>query len=299
VRFFGLIVVLLLAAKSASAAPSNQSNPAFLGIGMQPFAGSCVITNITRCSPAEDAGLREDDVVLAIDGKPLVDTHVPAAARRDPCDILRERIIAHTPGDAAAFELRRNGKAQALNVTLSTRADVQHRCFVGQAVPALETKDIDNPTHEIDLNDLRGKTTVLAWFRLDRCVSCGTVIDKVADGLRDRIKEDTPEVLGITPYNSDPVATIGGGRQVIATSMTKPFPTRSGFGSTLPLVVAEEDEFSQVTLQESDRVQIMVVDCRGIVRFVAPLAPGSEDLEAAVDEVLAAVEQAEHQRTRR
>ena len=36
----------------------------------------------------------------------------------------------------------------------------------------------------------------------------------------------------------------------------------------------------------------MVVDCRGIVQFVAPIAPDSDDLDAALDELLAAAEQA-------
>jgi hypothetical protein len=131
---------------------------------------------------------------------------------------------------------------------------------------------------------------------MNRCTGCGAVIDKISDGIRDRIKEEIPAVIGITPYASDQAILSG---QVTPASLTSQFPTRTGFGSTLPLLVAEEDDFKKVTLEETDRVQIMVVDCRGIVRFVAPLAPGSEDLEAAIDEVLAAVEQAEHQRTQR
>lgn len=301
VRSLGCLLVLLFAARSATAAPGSQSNPAFLGIAMQDLGGGCLITNVTRCSPAEDAGLREDDVVFAIDGAPLLDSNAPAQARRSTCDVLRERIIAHLPGDVAAFDMRRGNKATTVKVTLSTRADVQHRCFVGQSLPTVVTKDIDAPEREIDLGELRGKTTVLAWFRLDRCVGCGPLLDKVADGIRDRIKEDTPTVIGVTAYDPDPLRTaVVAGRQRVVTSIAPTtLPTRAGFGSTLPLLVAEETDFSQLTLQETDRVQIMIVDCRGIVRFVAPIAPGSEDLEAAVDEVLAAVEQAEHQRTQR
>ena len=67
----------------------------------------------------------------------------------------------------------------------------------------------------------------------------------------------------------------------------------------MPLWIADEEDFREVTLKESDRIQIMVVDCHGVIQFVAPLAPGSDDLDAAIDEVLAAVEQAEHLRTQR
>ena len=301
VRFLGFLVALLVAAKSAAAAPSNRSNAAFLGIAMNDFAGGCLITNITKCSPAEDAGLRVDDMVMAIDGKPLTDLNATPSARRSACDVLRERILEHTPGDIAAFDLRRVGKHATIKVTLSSRADVQHRCFVGQSLPALEAKDIDNPTREVDLAEQRGKTTVLAWFRLDRCVGCGKLIDKVSDGIRGRITEETPEVIAITAHDSDPLQSthsLVAGQHRIVTSV-QPFPKRSAFGSTLPLLVAEEDDFAQLTLQENNRVQFMIIDCRGIVRFVAPLAPDSDDLDAALDEVLAAVEQAEHQRTRR
>jgi hypothetical protein len=299
VRFLGSILVLVLAASSAIAAPSNQSNPAFLGIAMQDFAGGCLITNTTKCSPAEDAGIRVDDIVVGMDGQPLVDNTVTPTVRRATCDILRDRIMAHTPGDVATFEVRRGGKATTIKLTLSTRADVQHRCFVGQALPDLETVDIDNPSRDVDLGELRGKTTVLAWFRLNRCVGCGTVIDKVADGVRDRIKDATPSIIGITTDGVvDPQLVTGGpGRSRVVSSPA--FPKRAHFGSTLPLLVAAEEDFKDYTLQENERVQMMVVDCRGVIRFVSLLAPGSEDLDAAVDEVLAAVEQAEYQRTRR
>ena len=63
--------------------------------------------------------------------------------------------------------------------------------------------------------------------------------------------------------------------------------------------VPHENDFRDLTLKENDRIQVMIVDCRGIVRFVAPVAPDADDLEAAIDEILAAAEQAEHQRTQR
>ena len=43
----------------------------------------------------------------------------------------------------------------------------------------------------------------------------------------------------------------------------------------------------------------LVIDCRGVVRLVAPIAPDADDIDAATDEVLAGAEQAEHARTRR
>jgi hypothetical protein len=65
------------------------------------------------------------------------------------------------------------------------------------------------------------------------------------------------------------------------------------------LAVADMDLFEHLALKDSERISFMVIDCRGVVRFVAPIAPEADDLDAALDDILAAAEQAEHQRTSR
>jgi hypothetical protein len=78
-----------------------------------------------------------------------------------------------------------------------------------------------------------------------------------------------------------------------------PFRTSFGFTTSVPLALATESTFSELAIDDPERVHFMVIDCRGVVRFVAPIAPGSDDLDAAIDEVLAAAEQAEHSRSQR
>jgi hypothetical protein len=243
----------------------------------------CSIDSVTNCSPAQDAGLHFGDFIVAMDGKPLVDVRSAVALRRPACDVLRDQIMQHAPGETATFEVHRGGSQTTLKATLSTRADVQHRCFVGQQMPSIEVADIDDHSRESNLGELRGKTTVLAWFRLERCVGCGKVFDRIADGISERVHGDiAPQVVGVTPVNDG----------------AEP-PKRGGFVPSLPVWLADEEDFREVTLRESDRIQVMVVDCHGVIQFVAPLAPGSDDLNATIDEVLAAVEQAEYSRTRR
>ena len=274
------LLVVLFAARANAAGPA--SNPAFLGIEMTDSGAGCIVNAVTNCSPAQDAGLRFGDFIVAMDGKPLVDVRRPVSQHRPACDILREQIMQHAPGDLVTYEVHRGGSRVTLKAALSTRADVQHRCFVGQQMPSIEVDDIDNRANDGNLAELRGKTTVLAWFRLDRCVGCAAVFDRIADGISERVGEGAPRLVGITPVNED----LGP-------------PKRGGFVPSLPVLLANEADFRELTLKESDRIQIMVVDCHGVIRFVAPLAPGSDDLNATIDEVLAAVVQAEHLRTQR
>jgi hypothetical protein len=281
VRWLASLMVLLFCARAHAAGPA--SNPSFLGIEMDPAGDGCVVRTVTSCSPAQDAGLRFGDFIVAMDGKPLVDIRIPAAQRLTACDVLRDQVMAHAPGDTVTYELHRGGSIVTLKATLSTRADVQHRCFVGQQMPSIEVEDIDNRTHESNLAELRGRTTVVAWFRLEHCVGCGVVFDRIADGMSERVHGDIePQIVGVTPVKDGEAP-----------------PKRGGLAPSVPVWLADDRDFREVTLTETERIQLMVVDCHGVIQFVAPLAPGSDDVDAAIDEVLAAVEQAEYSRTRR
>ncbi|NVB84326.1 MAG: PDZ domain-containing protein [Kofleriaceae bacterium] len=277
-RWLGFLAVLF-AASSASAAPA--SNPSFLGITMNSIGAVCVVADVTNCSPAQDAGLRFGDAIVAIDGKALFD------GTKAPCDELIERITAHAPGDVTSFDIRRGDEAATIRAVLSTRADVQHRCLVDQPIPSIEVTDLDDQ-RTYSLDEVRGTTTVIGWFPISKCSGCSKVFDLVSEGLAKKLGAENARVLGMTLYELD-------------VDENKKLPTRkgTGFSSTVPLAAASVKDYEELSLREMNRVQFMVVDSRGIVRFVAPIAPDSDDVEAAVDEVLAAAQQAEHARTQR
>lgn len=277
-RWLGFLAVLF-AASSASAAPA--SNPSFLGISMDSIGAVCVIRNVTNCSPAQDAGLRFGDGIVAIDGRPLFD------GVQAPCDALVDRITAHAPGDVTSFDVRRGERIATIRAVLSTRADVQHRCLVDQPIPSIEVVDLDDQRSYM-LDEVRGTTTVIGWFPIKKCSGCSNVFDRVSEDLAKKLGPENARVLGMTLYELD-------------RDDKKVLPTRAktGFSSTVALAAASEKEYEDLSLREMNRVQFMVVDARGIVRFVAPIAPDSDDLEAAVDEVVAAAQQAEHARTQR
>lgn len=269
VKRAGVLVAMLVG--TASAGP--MSNPAFMGIGMSAHPFGCHVDSITRGSAAEDAGLQPNDLIAAIDGLVLQAT---AQQPYLPCDVLRTQILSHPSGDVVRLDLSRLGEHVVVNVTLSTRAEVLHRRFVGHAMDGISVSDIDDDTHSFEL-DQHGKTTVVGWFSM-RCVGCTTAFERVFDGLMRRTKGIHPLFLAVTHG--------------------APKDLRKLFATDIALANADEGTFRDLAIDD-ERVQFMVIDCRGIVRFVSPVAPDGDDLDAAVDEVLAAAEQAEHARVSR
>jgi hypothetical protein len=275
---WALGLIALGFASSANAAPS--SNPAFLGIKMQDHASGCQVEGVTTGSAAEDAGLREWDLILAIDG-----------VRTPNCTSLRTQIIANAPGHIVKLDVRRGVDKIVLQAPLSTRAEVLHRRLVGHSMESTDVTDADDDKRSYDLAESRGKTTIIGWFMIERCAGCSNVFDRVNDAIKDRLKasESAPLVLAVSsapPRNFNTPA--------------KPLLRKEfGFTTTVPLAVANDETFTELAIDDPERIHFMVIDCRGVVRFVAPVAPGSDDIDAAVDEVLAAAEQAEHSRSQR
>lgn len=268
------LALVALAPLAATAAPA--SDPAFLGIGMDDGPGFCSINSVTPASPAQDAGIQFGDAVVAINGMSM--------AGPQPCTVLRNEIIARRPGEQIKLDVRRGTQRISVKATLSTRGEVLHRRLVGEPIVHSEVVDLDDNNLRYDLAD-RGRTTIVGWFMLENCTNCARVFDRVSDALRKRFDgaDVVPQTLAITAP---------GRRGDLK-------PLRKSFNTNVSLAVADMDMFELLALKDSERIHFMVIDCRGIVRLVAPVAPESDDLDAAIDDVLAAAEQAEHQRTRR
>ncbi len=72
--------------------------------------GGLKVTKVGRESPAEKAGLKEGDVILKLNGKPL-------ATREE----LQEMIKEMSPGDKMALDLLKGGKPETLEMKLGER----------------------------------------------------------------------------------------------------------------------------------------------------------------------------------
>jgi S1-C subfamily serine protease len=106
------IIEQLRAGNGSDGTPVAQG---FLGVGLADRVDGgqgAVITDVVADSPADQAGVNVDDVVIAVDGSDVTGTAGLIAAIRD-----------HAPGDSLTLTVERNGEVQDLTVTLVERTE--------------------------------------------------------------------------------------------------------------------------------------------------------------------------------
>src|SRR5262249_30025628 len=81
---------------------------AFLGVGGDPEAKDCRITEVTPGSPAEKAGLQVDDVIVQFDGHKIT-----------RFEDLVTRVAQKRPGDEVVVEARRGEATVSLRLRLA------------------------------------------------------------------------------------------------------------------------------------------------------------------------------------
>jgi serine protease DegQ len=100
----------------------------WIGVGVQevtkeiaeafklPAAGGVLITQVERGGPADKAGVKLGDVLLAVNGKPVADTMV-----------MLNSIAVLQPGEGAKLKVSRNHAENELTVTIGRRPKPQQR----------------------------------------------------------------------------------------------------------------------------------------------------------------------------
>jgi hypothetical protein len=248
-------------ASVANATP--QSNPAFLGIQMGQGTGGVTVESVTKNSPAaEPNGLRQGDLIVQINGARIQNGNEAVAA-----------ITANHPGDVIKLDVRRGAQLVHVAVRLSTRADVLYRRFGGRSVDSIDL--IDDDGTPVDLSAYRGRVAIIGWVD-KRCSECGRVLSRINDWIQ-RSSRSTLALAVTNAPQKDAVAALG---KQFAVPLARP-------GSHL---------FDDPSLFEAERIHFMVVDCRGDVQFIAPIAPDDDDLDASLDNLFAAAEQAQRAR---
>jgi len=87
---------------------SSKSNKALLGVSTEKAEGGVKVTEVSKESGAEKAGLKEDDVITKVDDKKI----------ESPADLV-SAIAAHKPGEQVAITYKRGNKESKTNATLT------------------------------------------------------------------------------------------------------------------------------------------------------------------------------------
>lgn len=105
-----LIVGLLLWPIAALAQPDLPQG--WLGIAIEDSDTGVVVTSVMPESPADQAGLLMEDVILSVDGESVADS-----------EVLIAMVRAKAPGDVITLEIQRGDETLEIEVTLGTRPD--------------------------------------------------------------------------------------------------------------------------------------------------------------------------------
>jgi len=265
------VLAALCAAGPASA--SKASNPAFLGVGMAdsggiPGAGPCVINSVEEGSGADAAMLQPGDVFERLDG-----AAIPS------CDSLVTLITSKAPGTIIRLDMRRREQALKVKAELLTRDEILRRRLVGQPMPVTDVLRVEDRT-TVDLSAVK-RTTIVGWFPMS-CAGCGAVLGEVARWSRDRKDRHAP--ISVVAATAD----VGLHRSALDNLEQLRIAQRS---LDVPLLAADPDIYARFAMKDPDRIHFLVIDCRGVVQYVAPIVPDTEDTSAVLDELYAAAEQ--------
>ena len=226
--------------------------------------GQCMVQSVTRGSGAKAAGLAPGDTVVSVDG-----------ARIQNCDGLLQVVQAHQPGDSVKIAVVRFGRPLTVTADLVSREEILRRRLVGQPVIATELFGTEDG-RAIDLSAQRGKTMIVGWFDVDKCTSCAAVFGRLDAWVREHADRSGATI--------SPLAVASKARDQARPHLP--------IGFAVPFALAEPALYEEFTIPEYERISFLVIDCRGVVQYVAPISPSGDDTDAALDELFAVAEQA-------
>jgi len=100
--------------KAPEEPPNVQVRP-YLGVRYETTEDGARIVHVEPGGPAELAGLRQQDVILAVNGAPVGEGHPDLAAR----------ILEHKPGEKVELRIRRDDKELKLEATLAAQMAIE------------------------------------------------------------------------------------------------------------------------------------------------------------------------------
>jgi PDZ domain-containing secreted protein len=91
----------------------------FLGVMTEAVETGLEVTDVSKNSPAETAGLQEGDVILKVSDEKM-----------DSPEALQKLIRSKRPGDVVRIQIKRGEKKQKINVTLGLKKEIKRQVMV-------------------------------------------------------------------------------------------------------------------------------------------------------------------------
>ncbi len=113
-----LLAMTLAAGAIFAQDDTTTTETAWLGVALVQEDEAVVIGRVVRGSPADEAGFQRGDVVTSYNGEAVTTVEQLVAL-----------VQAAAPGDAATFEITRDGEALTLEATLGTTPDMRVQRF--------------------------------------------------------------------------------------------------------------------------------------------------------------------------
>jgi len=266
---------------SARGAPA--SDPAFLGIVMSsPTPGLCEVQRVEESSPADAAHLLPNDLIITFEGQRLV-----ATPTIDACRQLTNAIATHAVGDVVHFDVIRHGTPTALSATLSSRSELLNRLYIDRPAPTLTLIDAEDPETSISLDV--GRTTIVGWYFPSLCIDCHVTFERLADRAAKRTGREIQVIAAARPTSSQQSY-----ESIDPKDLVDALGVRHGVAPGVRAAATGAPAFKE--LIEEPRIYFTVIDRGGVVRFIAPASPEADDVDAVLDEIVAAAEHCERAR---
>jgi len=183
-----VVIVLGLIANPVMAKSYKGSKKAWLGVYTQtvdydlseafelPVKYGVVINEVVDDSPADEAGLKEDDVIIRVDGSKITDSRE-----------LVEMIDESRPGDEITLTIMRDNKELELAVTLGKRPGQDKSIWITNG-PYSKTEDYFFSMY----SDQMGSYIGVSMLDLTRQLGDFFGIDKGRGALIIEVREDSP-----------------------------------------------------------------------------------------------------------